>query len=103
MQANFKEYSILTATSLYILEVLYKNHKADLIQNINIHNYNTRLNKDCHVNFCRTTLLKRSVVNMGTELYSRVPNNIKNMEGFLIFKKEFKFFLLNHSFYTKIN
>jgi hypothetical protein len=36
---------------------------------------------------------------MGKELYSRVPNKIKNMEGFLTFKKELKSFLLNHSFY----
>jgi hypothetical protein len=42
-------------------------HKADLIQNIDIHNYNTRLNKDYLVKFCRTTLFKRSVVNMGIE------------------------------------
>jgi hypothetical protein len=118
----FKEYGILTVTSLYILEVLcyIKKHKGDLIQNINIrgcpelrhphvggmyvnfaatepvfihcsgkfphiHNYNTRLNKDYHINFCRTTLFKRIVVNMRIELYSRVPNKIKNMEGFFNF------------------
>jgi hypothetical protein len=98
----FKEYGIVKVTSLYILEVLcyIKQHKADLIQNINIHNYNTRLNKDYQVNFCRTTLFKRSVVNMGIELYSKVPNQIKDMEGFLTFKKELKSFLLNHSFYS---
>jgi hypothetical protein len=69
----FKDYGILTVTSLYILEVLcyIKKYKADLIQNMNIHSYNTKINKDFHVTFCRTTLLKKSVVNMGTELYSR--------------------------------
>jgi hypothetical protein len=51
-------------------------------------------------NFCRTTLFKRSVVNMGIELYSKLPNKIKNMGGLLTFKKELKSFLLIHSFYT---
>jgi hypothetical protein len=37
---------------------------------------------------------------MGIELYSKLPNKITNMEGFLTFKKELKSFLLNHSFYT---
>jgi hypothetical protein len=58
---------ILTVTSLYILEVIsyIKKHKADLIQNINIHNHNKRLNKDYHVNYCRTSLFKRSIINRG--------------------------------------
>jgi hypothetical protein len=51
-----------------------KKHKADLIQNLNIRNHNTRLNKDYYVNYCRTALCKRSVINMGIELYSKVPN-----------------------------
>jgi hypothetical protein len=37
---------------------------------------------------------------MGIELYSKLPNKIKVREGFLTSKKELKFFLLNHSFYT---
>jgi hypothetical protein len=80
----FKESGILMVTSLYILEVLsyIKKHKADLIQNINIHNHNTRLNKDYHVNYCRTSLFKRSVINRGTELYSKVPNKIKKYGKF---------------------
>jgi hypothetical protein len=66
----FKESGILMVMSLYILEVIsyIKKHKADLIQNINIHNHNTRLNKDYHVNYCRTSLFKRSVLNRGIEL-----------------------------------
>jgi hypothetical protein len=34
---------------------------------------------------------------MGTELYSKVPNKIKNTVDF---KKDLKSFLLKHSFYT---
>jgi hypothetical protein len=56
----FKEYGNLTVTSMYILEVLcyIKKHKADLIQNTNIHNYNTSLNKDNHVNLAELHYLK---------------------------------------------
>jgi hypothetical protein len=88
----FKESCILTVMPLYILEVIsyIKNHKADLIQNINIHNHNTRLNKDYHVNYCRTSLFKRSVINRGIELYSKVPSKIKTVESFPIFKRELK-------------
>jgi hypothetical protein len=91
-----------SVTSLYILEVLcyIKKHKADLMQNINIHTYNMRKNQDFHVKFCRTTLLKKSVVNMGIELYSKVPNKLKNLASFSAFKKDLKSFLLEHSFYT---
>jgi hypothetical protein len=37
---------------------------------------------------------------MGTELYSKVPNKIKNIVDFTAFKKDLKSFLLKHSFYT---
>jgi hypothetical protein len=37
---------------------------------------------------------------MGIELYSRLPNKIKNVEVLSTFKKELKSFLLIYSFYT---
>jgi hypothetical protein len=40
------------------------------------------------------------MINRGVELYSMVPNKIKNMESFPIFKRELKSFLLNNAFYT---
>jgi hypothetical protein len=97
-----KNYGIITVTSLYILEVLcyIKKHKADLMQNRNMHSYNTRINLDFHVQSCRTTLFKKSVVNMGLKLYSKVPNRIKTSASFSAFKKDLKSFLLEHSFYT---
>jgi hypothetical protein len=66
---------------------------------MNINSYGTRKNKDYHIKFCRTTLFKKSVINMGIELYSKVPNKIKNTVDFLAFKKALKSFLLKHSFY----
>jgi len=31
-----------------------------------------------HVEFCSTVLLQKSVFNMGTKLYNKVPESIKN-------------------------
>jgi hypothetical protein len=99
----FKGYRILTVTSLYILEVLcyIKNYKADLTQNIDIHSYNTRRNLDFHVQLCRTALLKKSVVNMGIELYSKVTYRIKNSESFLVLKRIKIFFTGTLLLYNK--
>jgi hypothetical protein len=53
----------------HILEVLccIKKHKADLNQNINVLSYNTRINQDIHVQFCRITSFKKSVVQYSTD------------------------------------
>jgi hypothetical protein len=40
---------------------------------------------------------------MGIELYSKVPNKIKNIVDFSAFKKDLKSFLLKHSFYMEMN
>jgi hypothetical protein len=44
--------------------------------------------------------LVKSVVNMGKELYSKLPNQIKNIVDFTAFKKYLKSSLLKHSFHT---
>jgi hypothetical protein len=97
-----KKIGILTVTSLYILEIIcyIKRHKIDLTQNINIHEHNTRSSKDYHVKYCRTSFLKKSLINRGIELFNKLPNNIKNMENLPIFRKELRSFLLTNVFYT---
>jgi len=51
------------------------------------------------VEFCNTVLFQKIVVNMGINLYNRVPEGIKNLDNFKFFKKkELKSFLLSHSF-----
>jgi hypothetical protein len=37
---------------------------------------------------------------MGISLYAKVPDQIKLRKNFNSFKKELKFFLLKHSFYS---
>ena len=37
--------------------------------------------------FCRTDIFKKSVFNLGTKLYNRLPNYIKDLENLKPFKK----------------
>jgi Lhr-like helicase len=75
----FKELRILTISSLYILEVIsyLRRHQQFLELNSNIHTYNTRRKMDIHIQSYKTDLYKRSVLNMGSKLYNKLPDYIK--------------------------
>jgi len=45
-------------------------------------------------------IYKRSVINMGTKLYNKLPGYIKEIDSYKTFKKELKSLLLLHSFYS---
>jgi hypothetical protein len=47
-----------------------------------------------------TQTFKKSVINMGIKLSTRLPLELRKLEGFKEFKHKLKFFLLHHSFYT---
>jgi hypothetical protein len=83
---------ILTVISLYILEVLHyiKQHNGNLTQNLNIYDGNMRKKCDYHVQICNTSLFRKSVLSVGTVLYNKVPNRIKKLESFKVFKVELK-------------
>jgi len=55
---------------------------------------------DIHIQSYNTDLYKRSVINMGTKLYNKVPGCIKEIDSYKTFKKELKSLLLLHSFYS---
>jgi len=76
----FKDYRILTVTSIYFLEVLcYKiTYKGNLKQIITIHGHYTRSKLNFHVQYCHTVLFKKSVVSMEIKLHNKVPDSIKN-------------------------
>jgi hypothetical protein len=63
----FKEMSILTLASLYILEVtcFIRKYCQSLELNSHVHNYNTRRKMDFHVQSCKTDIYEKSVINMG--------------------------------------
>ena len=55
---------------------------------------------DIHIKSYNTDLYKRSVINMGTKLYNKLPGYIKEIDSYKTFKKELKSLLLLHSFYS---
>jgi len=55
---------------------------------------------DIHVQSCKTDLSQKSVINMETKLYNKMPGYIKEMDNYKALKKELKSFLLYHAFYS---
>jgi hypothetical protein len=55
---------------------------------------------DIHIQSYKTDIYKKSVLNMGTKLYNKLPGYIKETDGYKAFKKEFKLFLLPHTLYS---
>ena len=98
----FKELNILTLSSLYILEVtcFLKKYNQSLELNANIHNHNTRRKMDIHIKSHRTKLYKNSIVNMGSTIYNKLPDHMKEIDSYEVFKKQLKSFLLLHTFYS---
>jgi hypothetical protein len=74
-----------------------KLNNKGLKQNSAIHD-KTRHRSDFQTQFCRTNMLKKSVNNLGTKLYNRLPNYFKNLEDLKPFKKQLKPLLLQQSF-----
>ena len=95
----FRKFKILTLTSLYILEMLcfLKKYKGDMKHNSEIHGHNTRRKQDLQQ--CNTTLYQKSVMNMGTKLYNKLPIQIKQLDTYKGFKKEVKKFLVHNAVY----
>jgi len=50
--------------------------------------------------FVELIFLKKSITNLGTKLYNKLPNYIKNLENLKLFKKQLKAFLLQYTFYS---
>ena len=71
----FKELDILTSASLYIFKVtcFIRKYCQSLEQNSKVHQYNTRRKLDSHVKLQKTEIYKKSVINMGTKVYSNLP------------------------------
>jgi hypothetical protein len=55
---------------------------------------------DIHIQSYNTEIYKKSVINMGTKLYNKLPGYIKEIDSFEFFKKELKSFLFVHTFYS---
>ena len=78
-----------------------RKHHQFVDLNSNIHAYNTRRKMDIHNQSYNTDLYKRSVINMGTKLCSKLPSYTKEIDSYKTFKKELNSLLLLHSFYSE--
>jgi hypothetical protein len=98
----FKELNILTLVSLYELEVIcyIREHHQFVELNSNIHTYNTQRKMVIHIQSYSTDLYTRSVINIGTKLYNKLPGYIQEIDSYKTFKKELKSFLLLLTFYS---
>jgi len=90
----FKELKILTLVSLYIFEVtcFIKKYCQSLDQNSEVYQYNTRRKLDIHVKLQKTEIYKKSVINMGTNVYNNLPKFLKEIDDYKAFKKNCSFF-----------
>jgi len=75
----FKEFKILTIASLYILKVtcFIRKYCKSLEHNTQVHQYDTRRKLDIHVKMKNTETYKKSVINMGTKIYNKLPGFLK--------------------------
>jgi len=98
----FKELNILTLSSLYTLEVtcFLKSYCQSLELNANVHNHDMQRKMDIHIKSHRTNLHKNSVINMGSIIYNKLLDHLKEIDSFKVFKRKLKLFLLLHNFYS---
>jgi len=55
---------------------------------------------DIHIQSYKTDIYKKSVINMGTKVYIKLPDYINEIDSYKAFKKQLKLFLLLHTFYS---
>jgi hypothetical protein len=55
---------------------------------------------DIYMQSYKTDLYKGSAVNMGSKLCSKLPDCIIKIESYKHFRKELKYFVLLHTFYS---
>lgn len=70
-------------------------HNVTLIQNDQVHNYNTRINQNIHIDVIRTNIGKLSINCNGFKLFNQLPLEIKNCHTLSGFKSLLKTYILN--------
>ena len=75
-----------------------------LKQNLAKHDCKTRHRLDFQTQFCRTDIFKKSLNNLRTKLYNKLPNYLKNLREFKTLKKNnLKPFYYNRLFIQWMN
>ena len=68
--------------SLHILEVtcFIRKYCKFLEQNTQVHQHDTRSKLDIHVKMKKTEIYKKSVINMCTKIYNKLPRFLKEID-----------------------
>ena len=86
----FKEFKILTIASLYILEAtcFIRKYCKCLEKNTQVHQHDTRRKLDIDVKMKNTETYKKSVINMVTKIYNKLPGFLKEIDDIRVFRKK---------------
>jgi hypothetical protein len=97
----YVEFRILTVAWLYIFQILcfiiknriYSTRYSDIHSYNTIHKYNF-----CMFNYVKQRCCKKSVINMGIEIFSNLLLELKSVESCKVFKEKLKSYLLHRAF-----
>lgn len=92
----FKKINLLTVSALYILEtiVYVKKNINNFVSFQDVHNYETRMNKNLVIpRHCLSTY-ERSPYYMGIKLFNKLPLQIRNLDNLNIFKRKLRSLLV---------
>lgn len=98
----FRQLNVLTLTGHLIYELaLYIRKNLDLfIINSNVHNHDTRIKDQLHIEYTRLTIYKKCPKKIGILVYNRLPRDILQARSLLNFKNSLKSYLIVNSFYN---
>jgi len=95
----FKNFKILTVTSLYILECVVLAHKSNtFMKSTEVHNYNTRQKDNLRASYCRLKSTQNSVNYWAPRLYNKLPFHVRGYKP-KKFKTAVQCFLIKECFY----
>jgi len=87
---RFVTFTCLCSKSLTSCSIFFSEPIIFFKLNSNIHAYNTQRKRDIHIQSYKTDVYKKSVINMGSKLYNKLPDYIKETESYKTFKKQLK-------------
>lgn len=99
---SFEKLEILTVFGLYIFELciyIFKNRQT-FLENSQLHNFNTRIRNNIHVEFSNLLIKKNSPKIRGAELFNKLPKYIKATNTTNIFKKQLRSYLIGLTIYS---
>ncbi|KAF9799130.1 hypothetical protein SFRURICE_006390 [Spodoptera frugiperda] len=96
----FKKLGLLTVPSIYILEsALFIKQNSTLFTLESGSRNRSRLYNNISRTF-KTALYEKSVFNMATKIYNKIPKNIKDASSINIFKHKLTTFLIERCYYS---